>query len=469
MVVDMNREKKLLKNTGIFIIGNFGAKILNFILIPFYTYYLSTSELGIFDMIVTIVSLVSPLISLGLYDSVYRWLMDKKEDKNIVLTTTSFIFLFSIIISSIFIIIILFFMKSEFIISFTILLFSNAIYVFLQFITRGLKENTEYAFQGIIYSIINFLMCMLTVVYFQFSYNGLIYATSFSNIIVSIYLFIKLDVRKYMRKSFFSKSMSVEVIKYAIALIPNNISWWVVSSSDRFLITIFLGISYNGIWAISNKFPAFVQLFTSLFYLSWQEQAIEEYDSTDRDNYYSSIFYYYSNFLLSTTLILIPLSKLVILCFMNPSYSISSRYISFLLLGTAFSSFSSFYGTGYLSSKKTIGAFFTTILGAVINFIINILFITYIGLYAAAISTMISYFVIWIYRIYSTRDFFNIHLNKKRIAVLLLLNLLSSIAIIYLDEYLEIIIMIIFTSFCFVIFNKKMIMKLINKLNKKDN
>lgn len=458
----MSREKKLIKNTILFTIGNFGAKILNFILIPFYTFYLSTSELGKYDMIVTIISLLSPLVSLGLYDSAYRWLMDEGENKENVLSTTSIMFLCSLFLSSLIILTILFLTKNKYTISFTILLISNSIYVFLQFVTRGLKQNNLYVFQGIAYSIICFLFNMLIIVYLKWNYIGLLYAASLSNFMISFLLVYKLNIKTCLNIRYFSKEMSIKTIKYSVALIPNNISWWIVSSSDRFIVIYFLGISFNGIWAISTKFPSFIQLFTSFFYLSWQEQAIEEYDSKDRDSYYSNIFEYYYCFLLGITLVLIPVSKFVILNFMNSAYKVASNYVPLLLLGTVFSAFSSFYGTGYLSSKETNGAFFTTIIGAVINIIINIVFIKYIGLYAASISTMIAYLVIWICRIFTTKCFFNITLNFKKLLLLITLNVFNAFTIIIVNAN---VLIVLYSFICFMIcliFNKQMVLRIIN-------
>jgi O-antigen/teichoic acid export membrane protein len=63
-----------------------------------------------------------------------------------------------------------------------------------------------------------------------------------------------------------------------------------------------------------------------------------------------------------------------------------------------FNSLCSLYGgifTGFMDSKA-IGV--TTILGAVVNFLFNLAFIRVIGLYAASLSTLISYIVIFLVR-----------------------------------------------------------------------
>lgn len=41
-----NNYKKLVYNTAIFAVGNFGSKILIFLIVPLYTYVLTTAEYG---------------------------------------------------------------------------------------------------------------------------------------------------------------------------------------------------------------------------------------------------------------------------------------------------------------------------------------------------------------------------------------------------------------------------------------
>ena len=75
------RYKYLLKNTGLLTISNFASKVLVFLLVPLYTSVLSTEEYGIYDLIVSTVSLLYPLLTLNIVDAVMRFTMDKDVDK----------------------------------------------------------------------------------------------------------------------------------------------------------------------------------------------------------------------------------------------------------------------------------------------------------------------------------------------------------------------------------------------------
>src|SRR5690606_38107953 len=119
---------------------------------------------------------------------------------------------------------------------------------------------------------------------------------------------------------------------------------------------------------------------------------IEEANSKDKSNFFSNVFNVFSMvMLLSTSLLLVHL-KYIIEVLVADSYIESWKYVPFLLLGIVFSSFSGFLGTNYIAEKKTTGVFKTSLIGAIINIVLNLLMIPLLGLNGAAIATMISFF-----------------------------------------------------------------------------
>jgi O-antigen/teichoic acid export membrane protein len=92
----------------------------------------------------------------------------------------------------------------------------------------------------------------------------------------------------------------------------------------------------------------------------------------------------------------------------------------FLYLAVGFQALSSFYGTGYLSSKDTKGAFTTTVYGAVITIVSNFVLIPKIGLLGASISIFLGYFTMFLARVLQTKKYFLVKLPYKQMLILLL-------------------------------------------------
>ena len=89
----MDRNKSLVKNIFIFAIGNVGSKMLQFLLLPFYTRVLSSEQYGTVDILQSISTLLLPILSLTIFDAVFRFAMDgvtQKEDAfSVGMTTVS--------------------------------------------------------------------------------------------------------------------------------------------------------------------------------------------------------------------------------------------------------------------------------------------------------------------------------------------------------------------------------------------
>ena len=81
------KYKKLFSNTIIFSIGTFSSKILVFLLVPFYTHFLTDAEYGTVDLITQTANLLIPLVSLGIASAVLRFGLDKSYNKKAIFTT----------------------------------------------------------------------------------------------------------------------------------------------------------------------------------------------------------------------------------------------------------------------------------------------------------------------------------------------------------------------------------------------
>ena len=77
----MQEKKKLLQNTFIIALGRCSTQVLSFLLLPLYTSLLSTSEYGNYDLLNTISIFIIPFITLLMEESMFRFLIDAKDEK----------------------------------------------------------------------------------------------------------------------------------------------------------------------------------------------------------------------------------------------------------------------------------------------------------------------------------------------------------------------------------------------------
>lgn len=462
-----NKEKDLVKNTLLFTVGNAGAKLLMLIIVPLYTYYVSTEQMGQYDLVNTYVGLFSPLACLALHEGLYRWLLDANTKDKDILKTGIFASFIAVggfdVVAWIFLKVINYAYLPEFI----LLVTAAAFYTIAQFITRGLRNNKIYAVQGIVYSLTLILCNLVLVIWLRLQARGLLLSMAIAYVVTIVFMAVVQHlVKNYFIPGKVDKGLAGDLIRYSLPIVPNNIAWWLVSASNRIVINWGMGDAANGIYAISMKFPTLVNMLSTFFYQAWQEQAISEYNSKERDAYYTKIFNIYVKVLLTGIIALLPVTKFIIVYFMDSSYHDAYQFVGLLYLSSVFNAFAGFYGTGYLSTKKTIGALTTTMWGAIANVVLTVVLINTAGLYAAALGSIVGNAIIWVTRIVQTRRYFHIRIAKKPLAMLLVL---SAVAIVVVNTAGMICLILLELVACvfFLIVNRNLIMPFVNQLMKK--
>lgn len=102
---------------------------------------------------------------------------------------------------------------------------------------------------------------------------------------------------------------------------------------------------------------------------------------------------------------MIAFMPLVFHLLINKNYCNAIFYVPILLLGTYFANISGFYGGIFTAYKDTRIMGTTTVIAAIINLTVNLALIHWIGIYAAAGSTLIANVVVYLYRKWKVKKY----------------------------------------------------------------
>lgn len=467
---DNTRSKNLIKGVGIYGIGTFGTKILSFLIVPLYTYYIATADMGIYDLLMSTVQLLTPIITLQISDAAYRWILRDEAHKDIYIRSTIQVLLINCLLAGILILISNNFIKIPYCQYFCLVLILSRIFATLQKLLRAIKNQKLFAISGIVYAVVYLILNVLQVCVLKKGIVSLFQSAIVADIVsIIVIIVVEPGIRiNYIKK--IDVGIVKTLYKYSIPLVPNYLNWWIINSSDRYIVTFFLGASANGILAVAHKFPTTLQTVLNLFTTSWQDVSIADSEKNTGD-YYTKIFKKYYRFALSMLWLLIPLTKIVINYIMSDAYKSACDFVAFYYLGTVFQSFASFYGVGYLKNKNTGKAFSTSVYGAIVNAVVNIAFIKFIGLQAAAVSTFIGFLVMWLVREHQNREELGIKVQWSEFLGLTL----GCIAVSMLSNSASVkwnFILLLIGVSVFLVFNKENVITikkfLKNKVNKKD-
>jgi hypothetical protein len=412
----MSRGGKLAKNTIVLAIGTFLPKLATFITLPILTGSLTKESYGTYDLIVVLVSLFLPAVTLQIQTAAFRFLIDirdkKEKVKSIVTNITAFIVPVSIIA-----LLILYFClyKIDFEVRILICLyyfldiFGNS----LRQIVRGLSENLKYSLSAIINSLAQLIFVVVFVWYFEIGLLGGVLALAVAELISALYLFFSAKIYKFLDFKIISIKEIKRMLAYSWPMVPNSMSMWVMRVSDRLVITFFMNVSANAVYAVANKIPQLLTLAQTTFTMAWQENASIVSKDEDADRYYSDMYKTMFDLMAGAMCMIIAFVPLLFIILVRGDYSEAYNQIPILLIGMVFYAMSAYLGGIYVAYMKTKSVGITTIVAAVLNVIIDIALINFIGLYAASLSTLISYVFLFFYRLIDVRKIVKIKYDLK--------------------------------------------------------
>ena len=433
------RNKKLIKNTVIFTIGNFATKCIAFFLVPLYTSVLMVSDYGNIDLMSTLCTMLVPLFTFNISESVLRYSLDKNIENNEILKIAKYILLFSFIPCCISYIVLLNFKAYS----------SYAIYVFIYLYTlicsqvflcalKGQEKLKLYTFGGVLSAFLAVVFNILFLAILKLGIKGYFLAHILSSLVTFIFAYIFTNAYK-VRIVGIDKKLMVQMVKYSSVLIPTSFMWWIMNSSDRIMVTSMISETANGIYAVSYKIPSLISTIIAIFNQAWLFSAIDEKDSKDKEIYTNKVFKLLFSFSFIIGIILLVVCKPFMKVYVSSDYYVAWKYMSFLIVGVIFQSLSTFISTSYSVQKDNKGFLFSGLVGAVVNIILNFILIPFIGVYGAAFATCVSYIVVFIYRVIDTKKYVYIHIFEKKYIISYFILLLAAISL-YLDMYISFIV-----------------------------
>ena len=458
--------KKLSLNTLLFTISGFGSKIISFLLVPLYTYMLSTEEYGNLDLMSSTAQLMVPILTLNIQDAVLRFALDKEYDNKKVINIALKVFGAGSVIMLGAVLLFdrlrLFPLDSTYIWYLFALYLTSSLYNILSMFLRATDKIKLFVICGLLNTLITCGLNILFLLVLKLGVEGYMCANVAGSFVAIVLMFSFGGIFKAFGQKE-TLSLFMKMASYSLPLVANSLAWWVNNASDRYILTFFCGATINGIYAVSYKIPTILSTVQGFFSSSWSISAITEFDKDDKDGFQGNVYTMYSciSFIGCSVIMLFNIYIAKIL-YSNDFYQ-AWQSVPFLLLGTVFNGLALFEGSLFGAAKRTKAVSYTTFAGAAVNTIMNFALIPFIGAVGAAAATCLGYFATWIVRTCQMRKFVSIRVKwNYQIVCMALLFIQSIIATGYGKFYYQ---AIFFAAILFVL--RKDIIKVISKIRRK--
>ena len=254
--------------------------------------------------------------------------------------------------------------------------------------------------------------------------KGIFIANILARVVAAVYLELRLKIISTHFKFHITLSqVGRDMLRYSLPLLPGSLCWWLTGSSDRWFIKYFLGLEVNGIYAVAFRFNGIILTLATIFYQAWQETAILQYNSPDRDKFFSKMFNTYIGVLAILLTAYTFTLKMFYPIIVDANYQESVNYLYLMGISSVLFSLSAFFDMGYQCAKDTSRTLPAIFLAAIVNIVFNLLLVKYAGVYGAIATSIITYLVLFIYRLHDMKRYFKLSFYPRTITASLIIPL----------------------------------------------
>lgn len=398
------RYNKLMGNTMVIAMGQLGSKVLVYLLVRLYTAVMSQEEYSVASNLTETATLLIPLLSLGIGEAVFRFGMDRSYSKKDVFSGGFVAAIMGALLLAAVIPVLCaipYMQGREWLV--LVYVFSSILHTICSQFLRAEGKFKLYAVQGILNTALVITFNIIFLIPLQMSYIGYVLSVAVADLLATVFMVFAAKLWRHFDLKAVRGSTLKEMLKYSIPMIPANIFWWITNVSDRFMVTGFCGDAANGLYSASYKIPTLMMTLSGIFVTAWRNSAVDERDSKDGADFYERVYNAFSAVVFLMAGGIIAFSKVITVVMFDPSYGEAWVNIPILTLAMVFFNLVSFLGSLYVAEKKSLYSLFTSMAGAVVNIVLNLLLIPEMGAMGAAVATFVSYLVAFVLRVITAK------------------------------------------------------------------
>lgn len=416
--MSMGKYRLLFRNTAILSIGTVLSKLITFFMVRLYTGVLTPTEYGTGDLLITTVSLLMPFVSFGISEGIFRFLPEYPKAKKSIFSIGIYaVTAGSVLLAALLPLLHLVEGFAAYLPLLGFLTVAASYHSVCEQYVRADGDTVLFAKQGLLNTLLVIVLNILFLMVFRMGITGYVLSVGLADSICTAYLVLGQRLWRIMTLHP-NRRLLKNMLRYSIPLIPTTVFWWITSVSDRYMISSILGNDANGIYSVANKLPTMLSLLSGVLMQAWQYSAVKEARSSLREQarYYSNVWLALLSSLFLVCSAMIALAKIEIRILADVAYFEAWRYMPVLCAAMLFSAFTSFMGSVYTVKRRSGQSLGTSLLGAGVNIVLNLLLIpSQIGMEGAALATLASYVIVFLVRARNARRLIPFRLFKKEL------------------------------------------------------
>lgn len=415
----LDKLKQLTRDTAIYGISTMVGRLLNFILVPFFTNIFNPGEFNVQSQIYVFMSIMNIIFVYGMDTSYLKFASTappEEKKKNFTVSFTAILFAALILSVIIFLlknpILDLLVVPHEFNYFFyyvVSILFFDALSVVPYLKLRIERRAKTFASLKVLNIFVNIALNFILILV----YHKGIEAIFISNVIASLItflLFVPLILGNL--ELYFDKQRLFKFLKFGLPYLPAGFASMLIQGIDRPILTRLTNNDVAGIYNANYKLGIFMMLFVNMFQFAWQPFFLQTAEEKNARETFSKVMTYFT-IIGSIMLVLLSLfiNDIIKIGFhgrhlIGPLYWSGVIIVPVILLAYLFNGMYYILSAGVYIKEKSIYAPVVTGIGAVVNIVFNFLLIPVMGIMGAALATLASYLSMAVGYYFITQKFY---------------------------------------------------------------
>ena len=414
MASSQKKYSTLVSNTLLFAISNFSSKLLSFFIRPYLSYALDSPDvMGVSSLLQQATNLLIPVVSLGVAYAVIRFGLDKATNKSSVFVNgAATIGLGFVVLLLAMPLVRLIPNAAEYLGFLYLCVLASCMRTLCTQFIRSRMLNRLVAIDGVLTTLSLLLYYLLFLSVLKMGAAGFLLANALADLTSMVFVFIAGGCWRYFKPKAFDKALWKEMLRYCLPMIPASISFWIINASDLFYVQGMCdGIDgksstwWVGLLKAGYYLPQIITIVGQIFYEAWQLSAVTE--ESERSAFFSKVFRVYAAVMFCCVAGVIWLCQPMMHVF-REDYFLGWQFVPFLTLASMCTCLNNFLNSVYVVYKRSTSSFYTMLVGAVVNLVLNFLFIRWFGPWGVTMASFISLLIVFLLRAYSTHGLLEI-------------------------------------------------------------
>lgn len=420
---------RLSQHSIIYGLGAAVSSIVGFFLLPLYTRYLTTSDYGNLEILLTTSAVLTIVAGMGLSTALFRsYFLHDDADKRKAVLSTAFLFLTA---SSAILCLLLIaiagsissaiFGSTEYALHFRLVfltLFCDTCVALGLSVLRAREKPVAFAGVAVTRVLVSIGLNLVFVVALHRGVLGIVEASAIASALIYLIMAVTLFRQAGIH---FSVDELKRMLAFGLPLIPAGLGGWILTLSDRYFLKFLSTADQVGLYSLGYKFGGVLSaLVVAPILTAWAPFAFSVWREKDARQVYSRVFTYFLLVALFAALALAILSREVLAIMATPDFFAAYRVIP--LIALAYVVYGCFdmlaIGIGLMAKTRYTAAIVAA--AAVLNLGLNYVLVPHYGMMGSAWATLVSYVALTTVGFLVSRRFYAVKYEWGRIAKMLL-------------------------------------------------